>query len=342
MRHNSPVTATPTQQPDPVLADPALVDAAAVSTARAAAQEEAGAEPVGGHVGVLAEDEASVTHLFEAAHAGYRGWNWAVTVAFAGPGTPVSVSEVVLLPGDDALVAPDWVPWNERVRAGDLGVGDLLPPREDDPRLVPGYVGSDDPAVEEVALEVGLGRVRVLSREGVLDAASRWHGGDFGPRSDMARSAPATCGTCGFYTRIAGSLGAAFGVCANEMTPADGHVVHVEYGCGAHSEVEVEGGPAVPVADLVYDDATFDVEPHEPTAEAPAAEPEPATTENEAVAAEAEPTAAEAEPATTEAEPAAAESAGAESAGAESSAEFAGAESAGAESSAEAADESGR
>uniref|UniRef100_UPI0031E39800 DUF3027 domain-containing protein n=1 Tax=Saccharothrix mutabilis TaxID=33921 RepID=UPI0031E39800 len=291
------MTATPTQQPDPVLADPALVDAAAVSTARAAAQEEAGAEPVGAHVGALAEDEASVTHLFEAEHAGYRGWNWAVTVAFAGPGTPVSVSEVVLLPGNDALVAPDWVPWHERVRAGDLGVGDLLPAREDDPRLVPGYVGSDDPAVEEVALEVGLGRVRVLSREGVLDAASRWHGGDFGPRSDMARSAPATCGTCGFYTRIAGSLGAAFGVCANELTPADGHVVHVEYGCGAHSEVEVEGGPAVPVADLVYDDAILDVEVNETVAET--APTEAASTEAEA----AEPTAAEAGPA-AEAEPA--------------------------------------
>ena len=70
----------------------------------------------------------------------------------------------------------------------------------------------------------------------------------------------ATCGTCGFYTRVAGSLGAAFGVCANELTPADGHVVHVEYGCGAHSEVEVEGGPLVPVAEVVYDDAVLDVE----------------------------------------------------------------------------------
>lgn len=243
-----------------MLANAALVDSGAARLARAAAQEEAGDERVGDHVGVIAEDEVSVTHLFEAEHAGYSGWNWAVTVASAGDGTPVSVSEVVLLPGEDALVAPEWVPWHERVRAGDLGVGDLLPAPEDDPRLAPGYVGSDDPAVEEVAMEVGLGRVRVLSREGVLDAAQRWHSGDFGPRSEMARSAPATCGTCGFYVRIAGSIGAAFGVCGNELTPADGHVVHVEYGCGAHSEVEVEGGPLVPVADIVYDDALLDVE----------------------------------------------------------------------------------
>ncbi|ACU34452.1 hypothetical protein Amir_0485 [Actinosynnema mirum DSM 43827] len=259
MRHNPPVTATPTQQPQPVLADPA-----AVRLARDAAQEEAGSEHVGAHVGVLVEDETSVTHFFEADHAGYRGWRWAVTLATAGEGSPVSVSEAVLLPGNDALVAPQWVPWNERVRAGDLGVGDLLPASPDDPRLAPGYVGSEDPAVEEVALEVGLGRVRVLSREGVLDAAERWRGGDFGPRSEMARSAPAACGTCGFYLRVAGALGAAFGVCGNELTPADGHVVHVEYGCGAHSEVEVEGGSAVPVADVVYDDALLEVEVNEP------------------------------------------------------------------------------
>ena len=75
------------------------------------------------------------------------------------------MSEVVLIPGPEALVAPGWVPWEQRIRPGDLGVGDLLPAPEDDPRLVPGYVASDDPAVEEVAREIGLGRERVLSRD---------------------------------------------------------------------------------------------------------------------------------------------------------------------------------
>jgi hypothetical protein len=169
----------------------------------------------------------------------------------------------VLLPGNEALVAPEWVPWENRVRAGDLGVGDLMPTKQDDPRLVPGYLESEDPAIEEVVREVGLGRVRVLSRNGRLDAAERWHGSDFGPLSDMARSAPATCGSCGFYLQIKGSLGAAFGVCANELTPADGRVVHVEYGCGAHSEVEIDMSVGIPVSDVVYDDAQLDVEPNE-------------------------------------------------------------------------------
>jgi hypothetical protein len=241
-------------QPDPRLA-------AAVDVARAAAEEDAEPAAVGAHAGVESEDEAAVTHLFDANYPGYRGWRWAVTVASAGPDSPVTVSEVVLLPGPDALVAPEWVPWERRVRAGDLGVGDLLPTAPDDPRLVPGYLQSDDPAVEEVARELGLGRPRVLSREGRLEAAERWQDGEYGPGSDMAATAPGSCGTCGFYLPLAGSLRAAFGVCGNELAPADGHVVHVEFGCGAHSEIEVEPSPVATVAELVYDDAQLDLDP---------------------------------------------------------------------------------
>ena len=245
------------QQSD--LIDPALV--AEVGLARAAAQEEAGDERVGDYVEYQIEDSAAVTHLFEADKSGYRGWRWAVTITSAGPASDVTVSEVVLLPGPTALVAPEWIPWQQRVQAGDLGVGDLLPTSPDDPRLVPAYVASDDPAVEEVAAEAGLGRVRVMSRPARLDAADRWQQSEFGPRSDMARSAPAHCATCGFYLPLAGALRAAFGTCGNEFSPADGHVVHVEYGCGAHSEAEVEQVSPVLVADLIYDDAQLDVEP---------------------------------------------------------------------------------
>ena len=245
--------------PQSDLNDPAL--ATEVDLARAAAQEEAGDEQVGAYVEFHVEDDTAVTHLFEADKAGYGGWRWAVTVTSGGPDTDVTVSEVVLLPGPTALVAPEWVPWQDRVQAGDLGVGDLLPTSPDDPRLVPAYLESDDPAVEDVAMEAGLGRVRVMARPARLDAASRWQDSEFGPRSDMARSAPGHCGTCGFYLPLAGSLSASFGTCGNEISPADGHVVHTEYGCGAHSEAEVEQISPVLVADLIYDDALLDVEP---------------------------------------------------------------------------------
>jgi hypothetical protein len=240
----------------------------AVDVAREAAVAEAAADlldgpsAVGAHLESLPEDDGAVTHYFAAEQGGYRGWRWAVTLAATSPENPVTVSEVVLIPGPEALVAPGWVPWERRIRPGDLGVGDLLPTPDDDPRLVPGYLASDDPAVEDVAREIGLGRERVLSRVGREEAAERWQEGPRGPGSDMARSAPGTCGTCGFFLALAGSLRGAFGVCGNAYAPADGAVVAVGFGCGAHSDVRVEATSPVAVAELVYDDGV-DLEPVE-------------------------------------------------------------------------------
>jgi hypothetical protein len=236
--------------------DKACADA--VDLARAAAVEEGG-DSVGEHRGALACDQRVVTHYFESTLPGYVGWQWAVTVARASRGRAVTVDEVVLLPGEEALLAPEWVPWSERLQPGDLGVGDLLPPHEDDERLAPAYLQSDDPAVEEVAVELGLGRVHVMSRTGRAEAAERWRAGDTGPRTAMAAHAPARCGTCGFYLPVAGSLRGAFGVCGNEYAPADGRVVAVDYGCGAHSETPVESEPAA-AAGVPYDDSAVDLE----------------------------------------------------------------------------------
>ncbi|MBN9620838.1 MAG: DUF3027 domain-containing protein, partial [Actinobacteria bacterium] len=147
--------------------------AAAVELAREAAVA-AGGPSVGDHLGVRAEGDRVATHAFAADLPGYVGWYWAVTVARASRARVATVDEVVLLPGDGALLAPSWVPWQERVRPGDLSPGDLLPPpAPDDPRLAPGYLLSDDPAVEAVAFELGQGRERVLSREGRELAAER-------------------------------------------------------------------------------------------------------------------------------------------------------------------------
>lgn len=232
--------------PDPVLAD-------AVGIARSAAEAE-GLGGVGAHLGVHPEGEHVLTHTFVAQVPGYTGWIWAVTLAAAPQSDTATVDEVVLLPGHDALLAPAWLPWDRRVRPGDLSPGDLLPPPADDPRLVPAYLLSDDPAVEEVALELGLGREQVMSREGRLLAADRWFTGDRGPDAPMAQQAPAHCGTCGFFLPLAGSLRAGFGVCGNEVTDSDGQVVSVEYGCGAHSQVVLESAPLFEIAELVYDD----------------------------------------------------------------------------------------
>lgn len=226
---------------------------AAVELARAAVVD-AGAGMLGEHLGAHADAERVVTHTFAALVPGYSGWHWAVSVARASRSKVVTIDEVVLLPGPSALLAPAWVPWNERLLPGDLSPGDVLEPTENDPRLVPAYLLSDDPQVAEVAVEVGLGRVHVMSREGRLDAAERWYEGESGPLMPMARNAPAHCGSCGFYLPLAGSLHAAFGVCGNEVTSSDGRVVSVEYGCGAHSEAAVEVASLSEPTGTIYDD----------------------------------------------------------------------------------------
>ncbi|MFK3981468.1 DUF3027 domain-containing protein [Micromonospora sp. NPDC050397] len=232
------------------------VCAAAVEVARAGITE---VEPtdVGEHLEVIAEGERLVTHFFECLLDGYRGWRWAVTVTRVSRSKHVTICETVLLPGPDALLAPSWLPWQERLQPGDLGVGDLLPTPADDDRLVPGYVLSDDPAVEEATWELGLGRSRVMSLEGRQETAQRWYDGDHGPAAPISAAAPRTarCGTCGFYLPLAGAMRQAFGVCGNFYAPDDGRAVSADHGCGAHSETLLDT-PETPVDELptIYDD----------------------------------------------------------------------------------------
>ena len=132
----------------------------------------ASAEPVDASIDVVAPTRSGrvVTHTFASRLPGYVGWHWAVTLARVPGEDQVTVDEVVLLPGDQALLAPAWVPWHERLRPGDLSVGDVLPCTEDDHRLAPSYAVEDDSATDPegsvVASELGLGRERVMSRRG--------------------------------------------------------------------------------------------------------------------------------------------------------------------------------
>jgi DUF3027 family protein len=189
-----------------------------------------------------------------------------VTVARASRQKSVTVDEIVLIPGAEAIVAPGWVPYRERIKPGDLSPGDLLPVDDDDPRLVPTYLVGDDPLdadekaqVRAVARELGLGRLRTLSLEGRELAAQRWYDGDGGPASPLALSAPDSCTTCGFLMRISGPLSEMFGVCANGDANDDGRVVSLDHGCGAHSEVRLaKKHEPQPLPDPVLDTLTPD------------------------------------------------------------------------------------
>lgn len=261
---------TPTKETGPADAATARpaedgVLAAAVELARSALVEDVDVPTsIGAHVGHRAEPVESgfaLTHLFAAELTGYRGWHWALTISRAEDSEHITVDESVLLPGDGAILVPAWLPWSERIRPEDLHPGDLVPSDPDDPRLVPAYVLSDDPAVEETALELGLGRTRVMSREGRLETAERWDLGPHGSSTAMAKHAPGRCGTCGFYLPINGSLGALFGACANEQSPADGNVVVADFGCGAHSDATPVAPADTEVAlTPMLDTDNFDVE----------------------------------------------------------------------------------
>lgn len=243
---------------DPVCAD-------AVELARQVLAEEAEAGQIGEHLGAIAEGPSVVTHYFAGTVPGYVGWRWAVTVTRAPDSDDVTVDETALLPDADALLAPAWVPWKQRIQSGDLGAGDVLLTEPDDPRLVAGMADNDAPDADDdlrpLQWEVGLGRVRVLSPEGRREAAHRWYR-EVGPRAPIARAADLHCASCGFLMLIGGPLGQAFGVCANGFSPVDGRVVAMTFGCGAHSETLEK--PPLPVTDVVIDEMAYDPMPDEP------------------------------------------------------------------------------
>lgn len=235
--------------------------AAAVELAREAAQQEAGRfGRIGAHLGVTAGEELAgarvASHRFACLDAGYVGWYWSVDLVRSPRSKQVTVSEVVLLPGEGAVLAPEWLPWSERLRPGDVGAGDLLPTAADDPRLTLAQAdtaGWVDPTEWH---GLGLGRPRVLSAEGREQAADRWYDGDRGPQAEIARLAPKACGSCGFYVALVGSLGRVFGVCGNAYASDDARVVSYDHGCGAHSEALVL--PSAQPSPLQLDDESLE------------------------------------------------------------------------------------
>ena len=215
---------------------------------------------VGEYLGFEVEGENTLTHKFKCVDKAYFGWHWSVTLAVADDSSEVTVSEILLLPGEKAILAKPWVPWEQRVEPGDIGVGDVLPTAADDVRLVPGYTGVDDLFEEKLTpqgWEVGLGRFRVLSVPGKDETAIRWYDGDRGTRAAIAEAVTDKCVSCGFYVAISGSLGQSFGVCTNKFAADDGKVVALDHGCGGHSEIVVDLH-SIPTGGMVFDDNNLD------------------------------------------------------------------------------------
>jgi len=215
----------------------------ALDLAKKAAIEDAGkSEYVGEFYSIDSDEDRVATYLFEAKLPGYHGWRWGVTVVKIDDASKPTICDVVLLPGTQALLAPNWVPYSQRIQPGDLGIGDVVPTSPDDERLTPAYAAL--PGEEELDItqlfEFGLGRARVLSVIGRDAASKRWYEGDRGPGAPIAKAAPKPCVSCGFFIPIAGSLRTTFGVCSNAISPEDARVVSFDHGCGAHSEALIK------------------------------------------------------------------------------------------------------
>ena len=83
--------------------------------AEVAAKSAANKTELGSFLESVDEGEGISTYLFESKKLGYLGWRWSVTIYQADPVTEPSLCEVVMIPGVDSLVAPNWIPWSERL-----------------------------------------------------------------------------------------------------------------------------------------------------------------------------------------------------------------------------------
>lgn len=118
---------------------------AAIDRARLGVLEVAPEAQVGRHVSATVEGERLVTHRFEAFVPGYGGWQWFSSVARVARSKDVTVCEVGLLPSAASLLAPEWLPWSERVRPEDSQADEAAPSGvASDPVVASGDDGPDD------------------------------------------------------------------------------------------------------------------------------------------------------------------------------------------------------
>lgn len=119
--------------------------AEATEAAREALAELAEDGQIGEHRGTTADDDRLVTHRFAAELAGYRGWEWFATLARAPRSRQITVCEIGLLPGAEAIVAPDWVPWSDRVSAEEKARLDAIAAGEDPEKALQQLQAAEEP-----------------------------------------------------------------------------------------------------------------------------------------------------------------------------------------------------
>jgi hypothetical protein len=92
----------------------AALDAELVALAHEGLLEITPAATIGEPLTQTSAEDGVVTIEFATAMGGYPDWRWTVSLAKIGD-DPATVLEAELLPGEGALLAPDWLPWSERL-----------------------------------------------------------------------------------------------------------------------------------------------------------------------------------------------------------------------------------
>ena len=96
-------------------------------------------EQVGEVVNTIELDDNVTDFRLAASVRGYEGWQWSVTLYHDVEVGTWTVNESSLVPTDDALMPPAWVPWKDRLEPTDLAPTDSIGTDPDDPRLEGGF-----------------------------------------------------------------------------------------------------------------------------------------------------------------------------------------------------------
>lgn len=119
--------------------------AAAVDVARTALEGIAPAWQIGEHLGAKSEGDRVVTHLFDSKLPGYLGWQWYAVLTRNSRSKVVTVDELGLLPSENSVLAPAWIPWAERVRPEDAQGDEDTTDAQAQPAEQPSDMSDDEP-----------------------------------------------------------------------------------------------------------------------------------------------------------------------------------------------------
>ena len=153
--------------PDTTLDPKAIAKAVAIEVADEDNQ-------VGDFVQAIELDDCVTDFRFETNVRGYEGWQWSVTLYHDVELDRWTVNESSLVPTEDALRPPEWIPWKDRLEPTDLAVTDSIGTDPDDPRIEEGFrktqpQSADDEMQDDV--QDDLGESPAEGPQGELNAA---------------------------------------------------------------------------------------------------------------------------------------------------------------------------